>query len=576
MRPKFIFLFTIILLFSFVIRLYHLTQNPEGFDQTEAAFGYNAYSILKTGRDEYGKLLPLILVSIGDYKLSGYSYWQIPFIQIFGLNEYSTRLSTATAGLISLLLIYFIVSNVLKSKKIALLTFFFTSITPWHLVLSRIAYDPIVALMFYLFSITFFILWYKRRRFYKMILSMIFLSLSILTYYAFWVVFPFTLILFWLFIYKKIEKKIQLLYLSLVLLLPILVLLKLLITTQGQRLYQDSTYQVHAFPLLKEQITEDQLQFPNIITRLFHNKVIFYPQFLLQNLSNNLSFDFLFLRGDRLDRRFYVPYNGVLLLWMAPFVLLGILNLWKNHSLWENLLIYFFIIVIFLASSFSELGSESERTLLACVIFSYFTAYGLVTFYNLLFKHSLSLLILGCLCFLLWLNLAYFNHQYYWHANVHQPWGRDYGVPEMIFYLRQFKSRYKKIIIPDSAYIFIYFYNQTNPKISWEESANMHDKANYLGLNLRTKAEEYLTMPIDCPAAGKLNILYVCKGAEIPKNSKIIKSIRYRDNQPAFTLLEFIPEVIKTSPPENIKFMDKYGIISEEDERYWKEEKDLP
>ena len=36
-----------------------------------AEIGYNALSILRTGRDEYGALMPLRLKSFGDYKIRG-------------------------------------------------------------------------------------------------------------------------------------------------------------------------------------------------------------------------------------------------------------------------------------------------------------------------------------------------------------------------------------------------------------------------------------------------------------------------------------------------------------------------
>ena len=38
------------------LRFAELDSVPPGFYIDEASFGYNAYSILKTGRDEYGAL----------------------------------------------------------------------------------------------------------------------------------------------------------------------------------------------------------------------------------------------------------------------------------------------------------------------------------------------------------------------------------------------------------------------------------------------------------------------------------------------------------------------------------------
>ncbi len=575
MSKRFLILFCLTLLLSCVIRFYELPQNPEGFDQDEASFGYNAYSILKTGRDEYGKFLPLFSTSFGDYKLAGYMYWQIPFIAVFGLSEFSTRLSTAVSAIITLLLIYFIVNQLFKNRQLALMTFLVTSITPWHLILSRMAYDPIIALMFCLASVALFICWYKTERVYFLLFSAVSLSLGIMTYYAVWVIFPFMILAFWISIYKKPGRITSLWLTTTILLLPILMAVILFLTTQGQRLYQDSTFQNTAYPLLEEQIRQDQQQLPIFITRMFHNKVLFYPQIMLQNLSNNLSIDFLFLRGDKMDRRFFVPYQGVLLFWTAPFVLFGLLHFCKHNSLSKNLLLLSLIFLIFLGSSFSEFGSEAERTLFAAPLFCLLISYGLLNIYQTINRPLLAKFFLGVFGLILVANIAFFNHQYYWHANVHEPWGRNFGMRQMLEAVAALEGNYQKIIIPDSAYIFYYFYNQTDPRIAWKEAAKTLDQKNVVGLNLRSEIGNYLTMPIACPAAGKLHVLYVCQGTRIPKNSKIIQVIRFGDDQPAFILIEFMPTLSTDPLPLKIEYIKNYGIISAESDVYWKNEIDI-
>ncbi len=51
------FLLILILLVAAILRLYKLGVVPGSMNADEAAIGYNAYSILKTGKDEYGKKL---------------------------------------------------------------------------------------------------------------------------------------------------------------------------------------------------------------------------------------------------------------------------------------------------------------------------------------------------------------------------------------------------------------------------------------------------------------------------------------------------------------------------------------
>ena len=145
----------------------------------------------------------------------------------------------------------------------------------------------------------------------------------------------------------------------------------------------------------------------------------------------------------------------------------------------------------------------------------------------------------------------------------------------MLSSLLPLESKYKKIVIPDSAYIFYYFYNRVDPQVAQAESVFRLSTVNFNGLALRSKVGNYLTMPIECPAAGKLNVLYVCRGTNIPKNSKIITIIRYRDTQPAYTLLEFIPKESTFPLPINLRYMDKYGVIDDKNDAYWKTEKEI-
>ena len=95
-----------ILVLSLIVKGYGLSKSPPSVGFDEAALGYNAYSLLKTGKDEYGNFLPLSLRSFNDYKPALYSYLSIPFVAILGLNETSTRMVSVVAGTVSLFFLY--------------------------------------------------------------------------------------------------------------------------------------------------------------------------------------------------------------------------------------------------------------------------------------------------------------------------------------------------------------------------------------------------------------------------------------------------------------------------------------
>ena len=98
--------FILIILVGVILRFYRLGEVPRGFHRDEAFLGYNGYSILQTGKDMSGNRLPLHLESF-IYSPAGYSYFSIPFIKIFGLNEFSTRAASAFFGTLTVLVTYF-------------------------------------------------------------------------------------------------------------------------------------------------------------------------------------------------------------------------------------------------------------------------------------------------------------------------------------------------------------------------------------------------------------------------------------------------------------------------------------
>src|SRR3989344_2922720 len=103
------------------LRLYDLKQIPNSLSADEAAFGYNAYSILKTGRDEFGHFLPLYFQSFDDYKNPVFGYVLIPFIAILGLNDWVIRLPSVLAGVAVVAGFFLLTRKLVRSSKTALL-----------------------------------------------------------------------------------------------------------------------------------------------------------------------------------------------------------------------------------------------------------------------------------------------------------------------------------------------------------------------------------------------------------------------------------------------------------------------
>src|SRR3990167_3849031 len=96
-------LFVGIIIIAAVLRFWDLGVVPASPDWDEVALGYNAYSIMQTGRDEYGEFLPIVLRSFDDYKPALYTYLSIPTISILGMNVVAVRLPSAIFGVLMVL-----------------------------------------------------------------------------------------------------------------------------------------------------------------------------------------------------------------------------------------------------------------------------------------------------------------------------------------------------------------------------------------------------------------------------------------------------------------------------------------
>ncbi|MCR4264105.1 MAG: glycosyltransferase family 39 protein, partial [Candidatus Roizmanbacteria bacterium] len=182
-----------IVLIGFILRFYELGGNPPGLNWDEASLGYNAYSILKTGADEYGAPWPLSIRSFDDYKPPLYVYLTIPSVALFGLNAFSVRLVSALLGGLSVLVMYFLTREFLSDKNeddtphilkhVPLVTALFLAISPWHLQFSRAAYEGNVGLFFFMLGTYLFL--YAVRTGKNYALSGVAFSLTLYSYHSF-------------------------------------------------------------------------------------------------------------------------------------------------------------------------------------------------------------------------------------------------------------------------------------------------------------------------------------------------------------------------------------------------------
>ncbi len=568
--PKQILLAGGLFILFFSLYFYKLTAIPESFANDEVIFGYNAFSLLQTGRDEYGKVLPIISESNGDYKLLLLSYWLIPSVAIFGLNEFAVRFGHMLAALVILGLVFLLVKKISSNIKLSLLTVLLMGISPWFIVFSRSASEVMVSMLFFFLYLYFVLFWIEKEQNKWFFTAVILATISATGYYSVWSILVVSLFFISLKIIVGQESFIHKITQLLALTLPIAVIVIAVTVSGGARMRQINLLQnsdVQA--LLEEQIREDQQSLPIIFTRFYHNKLVFYPFFAARQLVRTFNPDFLFFSGDSGGTLYVVPDSGVLYLWYWPFLILGLFYFfcqWK--TVWQKWVLPVVVAVIFSAGSLSVYGSPSQRTIMAAPFLCFFTAYGLLMIYQQLKQIKSHKILAIFVLLLISYPTSLFLHQYLLHADVHRPWFRNFGDKQMVAAVNRLKSDYKDIVVPQQLYSAIYFYNKVDPAVAQADSQHRQEVKNALGHFIRIKAAGIYLMPIDCPAAGKLDILYVCYGNNIPRHTRVVDQIKFRDGTPAYTLLEFSQKPLAI-PPEGLHFWEKSRVLNDEDPQMW-------
>lgn len=141
----------LILILAFLLRIVNLDTVPNGFFCDEASVGFNAYSLVKTGWDEFDRPWPLFFRALGEYKSPVQIYSTLPFIIFFGLSEFSVRVVSAVYGILTVLVVYFLVKEIRlprddpQLKKLAVdsgvVAALLLGLSPWHIHFSRVGFE---------------------------------------------------------------------------------------------------------------------------------------------------------------------------------------------------------------------------------------------------------------------------------------------------------------------------------------------------------------------------------------------------------------------------------------------------
>lgn len=532
----------LIVLLASVLRFYRLDSYP-ALNADEAAIGYNAYSLIKTGLDEHGNSWPIHFQSFNDYKPGFYFYIVLPFVRLLGLNEWSVRIPGAFLGVLTVVVIYLLVKELFKNEKLALISSLFLAISPWHIHFSRGGWEVNVATFFVTLGVWLFIHALKNPKFY--FLSVLSFVLSMCTYHAARVVIPLLGLGLVVIYFKEIFQNTK--YVLIAGLMGIVLLVPLardligggaLTRVAGVGLFADLGP--------RSRVNEQRGEHGNPNDKFgvaIHNKAVNYSLAFLENWGKHYWGEFLFLSGDEVQRN-KVPETGEMYLTDIVFLSLGVIVIIKTFKKKEHAIIVWWLIVAPVASAltFQAPGAlRAHNMVIPLVIISAFGSLFLVGLIKKVFKNRVFVKV--CYAVLagvvVW-NFTRYLHMYWVHTAKEYPFSSQYGLKDLVGFVKANQDRYQKIIVTDrydQPYVlFLFYLNYSPSKFQREHQLTPRDQFGFSTVNHFNKYY-FTAIRFDEAKKDNPNSLIAGTDEEVPNAADIIKVIYGPNGQPVFKIV---------------------------------------
>lgn len=540
MKGKILFLLVVVL--AFLLRFYQLGKVPISLNIDEVVIGYDAYSIINTARDQYGKFLPIVFRSHDDYKPPVLIYLVAPSVAFFGLTDFAVRFPSASLGTLAVILVYLVSKRLFYQKqplKVALIAALLLAISPWHLQFTRTAFEVGMQSFFTLAGLLFFLKAIDEKRLKWQILFFvvtgIFFGLSLHLYHASKVFIPLFLGVLSLLYFpqlKKNPKRTLVLFTTFAIFLIPAVLLfaspagRLRFT--GTSIFQD----VRPHDLNLAWQISDWLRNDWLSVLFFHPTFLEYSWQILNNYFSHLSFNFLFL-GQMHPSTDYVPRVGLLYLWELPFLFAGFYHLFRNPDRRPFFILLAWVILGPLPASVTNFLPSSIRAAILLPSFQLVTAYGIVHSYRVLPKIIKFVLPLINAVVLIYF-LAYFLHVYLNHAGLdnHKLWYPGYR--DIALKTASLAADYKQVIVStslDQPQGFFLYYLKYDPKRYLAVEGGT--VSGYFG-ETKNHFDKYYFHPFKWNLANaQPDTLYVGHSEEFPSDAPFLAKFYFPNGVPA-------------------------------------------
>lgn len=524
-----------VLILAFILRFVMLDKFPAGLNADEAAIGYNAYSLIMTGKDEYGERIPLIFKSFGDYKPGLYFYMVLPFVAVLGLNEWAVRIPSALFGIGTVVLLYFLAKEIFKNRLIGLIAAFILTITPWHIHFSRGGWESNVATFFITLGVYLFVKSRERKYFF---FSMLAFLISMYIYQSPRLIAP-LLALGLIFIYRKEivgNFKIYLRYILILVVLTIPLAMQILGGGIAAR-FSGLSFLSDSGPFWRmNELRGEHNDLNSPVAKILHNKVYAYSINFVGHYLDHFRSDFLFINGDEVIRN-KVPETGQIYLAFSVFLFTGVYLALKGRKR-EYLVILLWVVVAPLAASLTFQTPSALRAHSLMIPLVLIMAFGAGRLLTLNKRYSIFIGVFMIL--FLGYEVLHYSESYLVHYPKRYPQAWEYGFSEMVGKMERIEKDFEKVVITDKydqPYILVLFYKKYDP-LKYQPQAKLteRDKYNFGTVRSFDKYEFRSIKGEDKNAGG--NVLYIGIEKEVFEDAKIIDRVKNPDGSTAFVFFK--------------------------------------
>lgn len=472
MKNNFFLVFIAIL--AIFLRFNNLNSVPPSASLDEASIGYNAYSILKIGADEYGIRFPILLRAYDDWRPALYVYLVIPFVKLFGLNVMSIRLPSVILSVLTVIATYFLTKEIFINNKnkifIAHMSALLLTISPWHIYISRLGHEVNAGLSLTVFAILFLLKAINNKKNLFLILSSIFFSFSLYTYQSEKVFVPLVIIVFGL-IYRgnlfRIRK--ELLTSSVLGIAIIIPIIMATLSPQGLTRFKGTSAFTQEY--LYKESAEKVLKYKNegnVLGEILNNRRL--VPFKIFTANYLLHFNPKFLFSNSGNESFKAPNFGLFYAWEFPFLIIGIILLFLQPTK-INLLLGFWLLIAIIAPSLTTGAPHAMRAFNVLPVPQILAVLGIVWVINFIKKRNYEMLLNIFYLFMVVIAIYFlmnFYKEYFYSFPKNQSASFQYSLSNVIKFVLNNEKSYDKIVFSNKdnlyqSYMFYLFYSKYAP-----------------------------------------------------------------------------------------------------------------